>query len=83
MRHVGVPDRAGGVDRDAVRRVSPRLAKTRRPPSDPSAAMSNAVSRLPVGLGDDQRSVVRRDRHAVGKVQIIGDKAGSPVTGTR
>ena len=51
---------------------APRSAKTRRPVSDPSAATSNAVSHSG-RLGDDQGSVVRRDGHAVGKVQIVGD----------
>ena len=51
---------------------SPRSAHTRRFDRPPSAAMSNAVSLLAVGLGDDQRRVVGRDGHAVGERDAVG-----------
>ena len=81
VRDVGVPDGALGVEADAVREPSPRSAQTRRFDRPPSAAMSNAVSRVAVGLGDDQRGVVGRDRHAVGEGDAVGHRARRAVGG--
>ena len=46
-------------------------AQTRRFERLPSAAMSNALSRLRERFGDHQRRIVRRDRHAVRKVNVV------------
>ena len=58
---------------------SPRSAHSRRLNRPPVVSMSKAVSRLPVGLGDDQRRVVGRHGHPVGKHQVVRYLPDRPV----
>ena len=78
VRHVGVPDGTLGIDADPVGVVIPREGL--HPPVAQVAVRADVVGREPVavGLGDDQRGPVGRDRHAVGKREVPGDQADRP-----
>src|SRR5439155_20657752 len=79
--HGPVPDRAFGVETDAVRDAVAEVG--------PHAPVGQAAVRgdveggepLGVGLGDDQRSVVGCDEHAVGEREVVCDLASGAVGG--
>jgi tellurite resistance protein TerC len=81
VRNVRVPDRALGVQGDAVRRgvaqVGPHPAP-RQPAVGPYVERGEPPG---VRLGDDQRPAVRGDRHPVGERDVVRYPARGPVRG--
>ena len=80
-RDGGVPDRALGIDADAVRRLA--VAGRHDPPvgqADPRASMVPAGEPVGVRLGHDQRRLVD-DRHAVGEPHVVGARLQRPAPG--
>ena len=73
VTHVGVPDRALGIDTDPVGVVIPGVRP--RPPVNEVAVRTDVVGGEPVavGLGHDQRGAIGGDRHAVGKGEVVCD----------
>ena len=69
LERVGHPDVAVGVEADAVGRPRRRGRPTRAGSQRAVAAMSNAVSRGPQRLADDQRAAVGSDHRAVREVR--------------
>jgi hypothetical protein len=70
---VGDPDRAFGVEADAV---GAEAVGEDSPVGSPSVCVDIERGE-PAGerLGDDQRPVVGRDDHAVGELDVVGDLA--------
>src|SRR5690606_33380906 len=78
--HVGVPDGALGVDADAVRIATGEIGP--RPPVAQVAVVGDVEGGEPAAerLGDDQRRVVGRHRHAVREGEAVGDLTRRGVT---
>ena len=75
MRHVGVPGGAVSVEADTVWSV---LAEIGPDPATRQSSVGDDVEAdevVSVGVGNHKSPIVRRDGHAIGEGDVLGDQA--------